>query len=103
MNRILLIITTETERKNAEKISNVLLEKRVAACISLKDISSTYFWEGNIETCNEIEISIKSTIDKREQIINILKAKLSNDIPQIIFKEIHSELAYFNWIKKSVI
>ena len=103
MNKILLIITTEIERKNAEKISKLLLEKRVAACISLKDISSTYFWEGNIETCNEIEISIKSTIDKREQIINILKAKLSNDIPQIIFKEIHSELAYFNWIKKSVI
>ena len=88
MNRILLIITTETERKNAEKISNVLLEKRVAACISLKEISSTYLWGGNIEKCNEIEISIKSTIDKREQIINILKAKLSNDIPQIIFKEI---------------
>ena len=103
MNKILLIITTEIERKNAEKISKLLLEKRVAACISLKDISSTYFWEGNIETCNEIEITIKSTIDKREQIINILKAKLSNDLPQIIFKEIDSELAYFNWIKKSVI
>ena len=103
MNRILLIITTETERKNAEKISNVLLEKRVAACISLKEISSTYFWEGNIETCNEIEISIKSTIENREQIISILKANLSNELPQIIFKEIDSDLDYFNWIKRSVI
>ena len=103
MNRILLIITTETERKNAEKISNVLLEKRVAACISLKEISSTYFWGGNIETCNEIEISIKSTIENREQIISILKANLSNEVPQIIFKEIDSDLDYFNWIKRSVI
>tara|TARA_Y100001978_G_C23588151_1_gene382442 strand:- start:248 stop:559 length:312 start_codon:yes stop_codon:yes gene_type:complete len=103
MNKILLVITTEIERKNAEKISKFLLEKRVAACISLKDISSTYFWGGNIETSNEIEITIKSTIDNREQIINILKAKLSNELPQIIFKEIDSELAYFNWIKGSVI
>ena len=103
MNRILLIITTETERKNAEKISNVLLEKRVAACISLKEISSTYFWRGDIETCNEIEISIKSTIENREQIISILKANLSNELPQIIFKEIDSDLDYFNWIKRSVI
>tara|TARA_Y100000589_G_C26778770_1_gene476877 strand:+ start:297 stop:608 length:312 start_codon:yes stop_codon:yes gene_type:complete len=103
MNKILLVITTEIERKNAEKISKFLLEKRVAACISLKDISSTYFWGGNIETSNEIEITIKSTIDNREQIINILKAKLSNELPQIIFKEIDSELAYFNWIKRSVI
>ena len=103
MNRILLIIATETERKNAEKISKLLLEKRVAACISLKDISSTFFWGGNIETCKEIEITIKSTIENREQIINILKAKLSNELPQIIFKEFDSELAYFNWVKKSVI
>ena len=103
MNKILLVITTEIERRNAEKISKFLLEKRVAACISLKDISSTYFWGGNIETSNEIEITIKSTIDNREQIINILKAKLSNELPQIIFKEIDSELAYFNWIKGSVI
>tara|TARA_Y100001978_G_C23493945_1_gene337672 strand:- start:162 stop:473 length:312 start_codon:yes stop_codon:yes gene_type:complete len=103
MNKILIIITTETGRKNAEKISKLLLEKRVAACISLKEISSTYIWEGKIEKSNEIEITIKSTIENRKSIIKILKAKLSYELPQIIFNEIDSDLAYYNWIKRNVI
>tara|TARA_B100000609_G_C17012168_1_gene329229 strand:- start:335 stop:652 length:318 start_codon:yes stop_codon:yes gene_type:complete len=102
MKKILVIITTEPKRSNAEKISKLLIEKKLAACISLKEISSSYFWEGNIETSNEIEITIKSTLEKREVLINTLKNKLSNEVPQIVFKEYDSELDYFNWIKVNV-
>ena len=102
MKKILVIITTEPKRNNAEKISKLLIEKKLAACISLKEISSSYFWEGNIETSNEIEITIKSTLEKREVLINTLKNKLSNEVPQIVFKEYDSELDYFNWIKVNV-
>ena len=102
MKKILVIITTEPKRSNAEEISKLLIEKKLAACISLKEISSSYFWEGNIETSNEIEITIKSTLEKREVLINTLKNKLSNEVPQIVFKEYDSELDYFNWIKVNV-
>ena len=102
MKKILVIITTEPQRSNAEKISKLLIEKKLAACISLKEISSSYFWKGNIETSNEIEITIKSTLEKREVLINTLKNKLSNEVPQIVFKEYDSELDYFNWIKVNV-
>tara|TARA_Y100001970_G_scaffold200773_1_gene244255 strand:+ start:26201 stop:26512 length:312 start_codon:yes stop_codon:yes gene_type:complete len=103
MNRILIIITTESSLKNAEKIAKLLIEKKVAACVSLKEITSTYFWDGEIESTNEIEINIKSTIENRESIIKILRAALSYDLPQIIFNEFNSELDYFNWIKRNVI
>ena len=102
MKKILVIITTEPKRSNAEEISKLLIEKKLAACISLKEISSSYFWEGNIETSNEIEITIKSTLENREVLINTLKNKLSNEVPQIVFKEYDSELDYFNWIKVNV-
>ena len=102
MNKILVVSTTEPQIYNAEEISKFLLKKKVAACISLKEISSTYYWEGNIEISKEIEITIKSTIENKELIINILKDKLSNKLPQIIFKEFDSEVNYFNWIKRNV-
>ncbi len=102
MKKILIISTTEPKRSNAEKISKFLIEKRLAACISLKEISSTYFWKGNIETSNEIEITIKSTLKNKEALINTLKSKLSNELPQIVLKEYDSELDYFNWIKLNV-
>ena len=102
IKKILIIIATEPNRSNAEKISKLLLEKRLAACISFKEITSTYFWEGNIETSNEIEITIKSTIENKETLINTLKNKLSNKLPQIVLNEYSSELEYFNWIKFNV-
>jgi len=102
MNTILIIITTEKNIENAEKISKLLIEKKVAACISLKKIISNYLWEGEIQFTNEIEITIKSTPKNRELIINILKTELSYDLPQIIFKEYNSELDYFNWITNKV-
>ena len=102
MNKILAIITTEPKKNNAEKISKYLIAKKLAACISLKEITSTYFWDGKIETSNEIEITIKSIVQNRDVIINILKNKLSNEVPQIVSKEYDTELSYFNWIKCNV-
>ena len=102
MNKILTIIATEPNKSNAEKISKFLIEKKLAACISLKEISSTYYWDGKIETSNEIEITIKSMIQNRAILIKILKSKLSNEVPQIVLKEYETELNYFNWIKCNV-
>tara|TARA_B100000900_G_scaffold273215_1_gene233384 strand:+ start:119 stop:430 length:312 start_codon:yes stop_codon:yes gene_type:complete len=102
MNSVLIIITTEPQIERAEKISTLLLEKKLAACVSFKEISSTYFWQGKIERTNEIEITIKSIIQHRELLIKILKEKLSNNLPQILLKEFESEMNYFNWIKSNV-
>jgi len=103
MNRILVIITTEPQFDIAEKISNLLLIKRIAACISLKEITSIYHWDGKVETNKEIEITIKSTPEKRQILTEVLKSELSYDLPQIIFNEFDSDLSYFNWIKEMVI
>jgi len=103
MNQILIIITTEPQRDKAKKISKLLLENNFAACISLKDISSSYMWDGEIQSSSEVEITIKSTLENRESIIKILKDKSSYELPQIIFKEFYSDLEYFNWVRSNVI
>tara|TARA_B100000945_G_C20347318_1_gene580419 strand:+ start:821 stop:1132 length:312 start_codon:yes stop_codon:yes gene_type:complete len=102
MNPILIIITTESNIDYADKISKLLIKKKIAACVSLKEINSKYFWEGEVESTNEIEITIKSIPEKRELLIEILKSELSYELPQIIFNEYNSELEYFNWIRRKV-
>ena len=102
MNQVLLLITTESNKKIAKKIAKLLLKKKLAACVSLKDIYSIYRWEGKIEEVNEVEITIKSKLELKNDLIVFLQKMTSYDVPQIIFKKLNSEKKYKNWIYKSI-
>ena len=101
MNKVLLLITTEHNKKVAKKIARSLLKKKLAACISLKDIYSIYEWQGKIEEVNEVEIIIKSKPELKKSLIVFLQRMTSDDVPQIIYKKFNSEKKYINWVYKS--
>ena len=101
MNQVLLMMTTEYDKKAAKNIAKLLLEKKLAACVSLKKVYSIYEWEGKIEEINEVEITIKSKPKFKNSLILFLKKMSSYDIPQIIYKKFNSEKEYINWVNKS--
>ena len=102
MDQILLLKTTESNKKTAKKIARLLILKKLAACVSLKDIFSIYEWEGKIEKVNEVEITIKSKPELKNALIVFLKKVTSHDLPQIIYKKFNSEKKYLNWVYKSI-
>ena len=101
MKQVLLLITTENNKKGAKKIAKLLLKKKLASCVSLKKIYYIYEWEGNIEKVNEVEITIKSKPELKNDLIVFLKKITSYDLPQIIYKKFNSEKKYLNWLYKS--
>ena len=101
MKQVLILMTTEADKKAAKKIAKLLLKKKLAACVSLKDIHSIYEWEGKIEEVNEVEITIKSKPELKNALILFLQKRLSYSIPQIIYKKFYSEEKYINWLSKS--
>ena len=102
MKPVLLLITTEYSKKAAKKIAKLLLKKKLAACVSLKDINSIYEWKGVIEEVNEVEIIIKSKPELKNSLIVFLQKKISYDVPQIIYRKFNSEKKYINWVYKSL-
>ena len=90
MNQILLLITTESNNKKAKKLAQLLLKKKLAVCVSLKDIYSIYEWEGKFEEVLEVEISIKSKPELKDSLIFFLQKMNSYDVPQIIYKKFNS-------------
>ena len=100
MKQVLLLITTEKNKKVAKKIAKLLIKKKLAACVSLKDINSIYEWQGKIEDINEVEIVIKSQPKLKNALISFLQKMLSYDVPQIIYKKFDSEKKYKNWVTK---
>tara|TARA_Y100000589_G_scaffold283789_1_gene282093 strand:- start:355 stop:666 length:312 start_codon:yes stop_codon:yes gene_type:complete len=102
MNKILLLITTVPNKLLAEQVAKELIERKLAACVSIKEIKSVYKWRGNIEENKEFEITIKSLPENLNELTIILKHKISYEVPQLIYKIFDSEKSYFQWIRESI-
>jgi len=62
MPDLLQVITAVPDRSSADKIAGLVVEKRLAACAQvIGPITSTYWWEGKIETAAEWLCLIKTT------------------------------------------
>ena len=102
MKKLLLLITTVPNQLVAEKISKEIIDSKLAACISIKEIKSIYIWQGNIEKNKEFELTIKSIPENLNELTLILKEKITYEVPEIIYKIFDSENSYFQWIEESI-
>lgn len=102
MENIVIFITCAT-LKEAEKISKILLDKKLTACANLfKNVSSHYWWKGKIEKSNEILMIMKSRKRFFKQIVSEVKKSHSYEIPEIIaLPIIAGNPQYLEWIKES--
>ena len=96
------MITTESSKTNALRLAKLLIQKKLAACVSMKQISSIYKWNDDIEETKEFEITIKSKPEFRDNLIDFLYKISTYDVPQIIYTKYHSEMKYYEWINKTI-
>ena len=102
MNKILILITGEPNKKNAKNLAKLLVKKKLAACVSLKPIESVYEWKGKIEVIKEVELVIKSKPQLKNDLLIFLKRKTTYEVPQIISKIFNSEKKFIKWLNKSL-
>ena len=96
------MVTTESSKTNALRIAKLLIQKRLAACVSIKQIFSVYEWDDDTQETKEFEITIKSKPEFKDDLIDFLYKISTYDIPQIIYKKYESETNYYDWINKSI-
>ena len=96
------MITTESSNANALRMAKLLIQKKLAACVSIKQIFSIYMWEDNIEETKEFEITIKSKLELKDYLIEFLNNNSTYDVPQIIYKKYQAEMKYYDWLNKTI-
>ena len=99
---VLVIITTESSNTNALRMAKLLIQNKLAACVSIKQIFSIYEWDDDIEETKEYEITIKSKLEFKNYLIEFLKKNSTYDVPQIIYKKYYAEMKYFDWLNKTI-
>lgn len=99
---ILLYITCK-DKQEAEKISRVLLKKRLIACSNVFPIESYFWWKGKIEKDKEVVLIAKSLEEKFEKIKEEVKKIHSYVVPlieQIKVDQVNEP--YLRWLKDEV-
>tara|TARA_B100000945_G_scaffold180700_1_gene144789 strand:- start:283 stop:588 length:306 start_codon:yes stop_codon:yes gene_type:complete len=99
---ILVMITTESSKANALRVAKLLVQNKLAACVSIKQIFSIYEWDNDIEETKEFEISIKSKPEFKDNLIDFLNKTSTYDVPQIIYRKYDSDMKYYDWLNKTI-
>ena len=94
------IYITCKDEKEAVKISEHLLKKRLIACSNMFPIKSMYWWDKKIVNDNEIVILAKTSNKKYEQIKKEVKKLHSYDVPCILKFDVEANREYEEWVEK---
>ena len=80
------MITTESSNANALRMAKLLIQNKLAACVSIKQIFSIYKWDDDIEETKEFEIKIKRlTLGNSKSSFTIINHQFLKDEQKITF------------------
>jgi periplasmic divalent cation tolerance protein len=104
MDSIYLIITTVAKQEDANKLANLAIEKNMAACAQIQSqCTSTYRWQGQIETATEYPVHFKTNEANKQTLMSLLKQNHPYDVPEIIcikVDEVDSD--YAEWLNVQI-
>ncbi|AXO20642.1 TPA: divalent-cation tolerance protein CutA [Providencia stuartii] len=99
-----IILCTTNSQNNAVKIAQQLLDRRLAACVSLlPEITSIYQWKNEIAQDKEVLLLIKSTNKNQAELFSAIKEIHPYETPELINLDLDQvDSGYLAWLVKSV-
>lgn len=97
---ILQVVTTTETKAAAQRIAEALVERRLAACVQvLGPITSTFRWEGKIQTAEEWMCVVKT----RRGLYALVEAAIRElhpyQVPEIVATPVvEGSQAYLEWL-----
>ena len=100
--KISIVQTTCASKKEAKKIANILIEKKLAACIQISKVESFYMWDKKLCVDKERLLCIKTKTKHFKKIEREIKENHSYDLPEIIeIKITNASIEYLKFIGES--
>ncbi|AFZ33935.1 CutA1 divalent ion tolerance protein [Stanieria cyanosphaera PCC 7437] len=97
-----VLVTVATEAQ-AQEIAQVLLSKKLAACVNIFPVNSMYVWQSKLNQDYEWQLLIKTNVNQFDLLAQKIKAIHSYEVPEIIALPIINGLqSYLNWIDSNL-
>lgn len=98
----IVIVSTYPDKKSIDKIANVVVSKKLAACVNYTKINSVYTWKGNVENTTEFLALFKTTSKAKKQLKEEITKTHPYQVPEIAELKMDSvNAAYQNWLVDS--
>ena len=97
-----VMLTTAGSQEEANRLAELLVSRRLAACVQISAITSWYAWQGKVNHEPEYLLLVKTTADLYPAVEAALLANHSYAIPEIIQLPISRGLdRYLGWIEEN--
>ncbi|MBN2261202.1 MAG: divalent-cation tolerance protein CutA [Clostridiales bacterium] len=99
--KLIIVLMTASSKKEAENITQKLLEERLIACANIVDnVTSLFWWKEKIEQENETLVVMKSSEKMFKQLIQRIQELHSYEVPEILALPIVAgSQSYLDWMK----
>lgn len=104
MDDVIQVFTTLDSKEGAERLAHLLVERRLAACVQvLGPLSSTYWWDGGVESAEEWLCLIKSRATAYDQLEHAIRDNHPYDVPEILAVPVTGgNPAYITWLHEQL-
>jgi periplasmic divalent cation tolerance protein len=99
-----VVLNTTATAEEAERLASVLVEERLAACVSLiPSVRSIYRWQGKVEDSTETMLLIKTSVEQLAALEARIHALHSYETPEFLVLPVESgSAAYLDWLMASL-
>jgi periplasmic divalent cation tolerance protein len=93
------VITTLPDEKRAREMARGVVEARLAGCVQIDRIESTYRWKGNVENEPEWRLMIKTRAELYSKLEEYLLSHHTYEVPEVIALPLTNlSAAYGSWL-----
>lgn len=101
MSDVVIVLSTAPDSKTAQALAQGLLQARLAACVSLLPATqSMYWWEGEIESAQEVTLLIKTAQPLAASVQDFIVKHHPYQTPEVVVLPVVSGLQkYLAWVE----
>lgn len=101
--RFLAVHTSFPNKADAQRVSRILIEEKLAACANILTARSIYHWKGKIEDENEVFVILKTDEDTYPTLERRLLELHPYEVPMIVALAVQTgSKSYLAWLSKAL-
>lgn len=101
MSEVFVYVTCPSVRE-AEDIGRVIVKRRLVACVNIiRGMTSMYWWQGKVESAQEVVLIAKTVDNKMEELTTAIVAMHPYDTPCVVsFPLTGGSDTFLEWIRQ---